>query len=314
MMKKSLALLISLCVALCLTITSCAEIPSRDTTGTESAFRQSVETTAKQQENPGAAASADKKPAEGTNGNENVTSTPNDSGTEQSVQGVVFLHTEEDVDLTNAVLNVYKKINIVVSGGFTSYSTEYIGSAYSDADGKIIYEKPDVPFVIELDLSTLPSGMGVKKRYFSYNDGTSEEALTVELHRVVSAEAYFASHDLNFIFKNSDNENVLVHYEEESRHAVNRGSPSAAPEALAVQYRGNIDCTLTYSGNVSINGVLFPYSADQSHSRLDYADYVSLLYGAKLITEAEKTDMLEKFYETEYGKAYPQGGGCCLPG
>ena len=304
-MKKAILLLIPFCIVLCMIFTACAKIPAYHTTGKESTPEQAVAETTKQSEDRGEDASADKK---GTNGNGIVTGTPGDSGTEQSVQGIVFLHTEEDVDLTGAVLNVYKKVNIVVSGGLTTYGTEYIGSAYSDADGKIIYEKPNVPFVIELDLSTLPSGMGLKKRFFSYNDNSTDEILTVELQRVISAEAYFAGENLNFKFKNADDESVLVNYEAESCHAVNRGSPSAAPDDLAVQYWGDIDCTLTYSGNVSVNGVLFPYSADQVHSRLDYPDYVSLLYGAALITEAEKTQMMEKFYETDYGKSYHSGG------
>ena len=63
-----------------------------------------------------------------------------------------------------------------------------------------------------------------------------------------------------------------------------------------------------------MNGVLLPYSADRTYSRLDYPDYVSLLLKNDLITEDEKTNMLEKFYDTEYGKDYQKGDGCRLPG
>ena len=226
-----------------------------------------------------------------------------------SVSGTIFLHTEEDVDLSGVKIDISKKINIVVSGGLTTYETEYIGSAYSDAEGRIICEFPNDPFVIQFDLSTLPSGMGLTKRLYSYPENAAVEELTVELHKVVSAEAYFAGETLNFRFKNADGESVLVNYEVESCHAVNLGSPNATLDQLAVQYRGDIDCTLTFSGNVNINGALLPYSTDRTYSRLDYPNYVSLLLENDFITEDEKALMLEKFYETEYGKAY-QSGGC----
>lgn len=295
-MKKSIILLVSFCLILCMILTSCAEIPTQDPTGAVTAPNQSTAQQAPTAENT----------SKSTNKTENVPDVPNDSSAEQAI---IFLHTDEDVDLSGVKIDISKKINIVVSGGLTTYETEYIGSAYSDSDGKIICEIPSEPFIMQFDLSSLPSGMGLTKSIFSYNENTSIEDLTVELHKVVSAEAYFAGENLNFLFKNADSENVLVKYKVESCHAVNLGSPNATPAQLVLQYRGDIDCTLTFSGNVNVGGAWLPYSTDRAYSHLDYPDYVSLLLKNALIAEDEKTDMLEKFYETEYGKAY-QSGGC----
>ena len=293
-MKKSLIFLVSLCLILSILLTACAEIPTQDTTQTTAQQAPTVENT-----------------SASTNKTENVPDTSNDSATEQAI---IFLHTDEDVDLSGVKIDISKKINIVVSGGLTTYETEYIGSAYSDSDGKIICEIPSEPFIMQFDLSSLPSGMGLTKRRFSYNENTAIEDLTVELHKVVSAEAYFAGENLNFKFKNADDESVLVNYEVESCHAVNLGAPNATLDQLAVQYRGDIDCTLTFSGNVNVNGALLPYSTDRTYSRLDYPNYVSLLLENDFITEDEKALMLEKFYETDYGKAYQSGGHGCFPG
>ena len=294
-LKKSIISLASLCLVLCMILTACAEISTQDPTGAVTAPNQSTAQQAPTAENT----------SESTNKTENSPDTSNDSATEQAI---IFLHTDEDADLSGVKIDISKKINIVVSGGLTTYETEYIGSAYSDSDGKIICEIPSEPFIMQFDLSSLPSGMGLTKRLFSYNENTSIEDLTIELHKVVSAEAYFAGENLNFKFKNADDESVLVNYEAESCHAVNLGSPNATLDQLAVQYRGDIDCTLTFSGNVNVNGTLLPYSADRTYSRLDYPDYVSLMFENDFITEDEKTQMMEKFYETDYGKSYHSGG------
>lgn len=295
-MKKSIILLVSFCLILCMILTSCAEISTQDPTGAVTAPNQSTAQQAPTAENT----------SKRTNKTENVPDAPNDSAAEQAI---IFLHTDEDVGLSGVKIDISKKINIVVSGGSTTYDLQYLSSAYSDSDGKIICEIPNDPFVIQFDLSTLPSGMGLTKRLYSYPENAAVEELTVELHKVVSAEAYFAGETLNFRFKNADSENVLVNYRAEACHAVNLGSPNATPAQLALQYQGDIDCTFNFSGNVSVNGVLLPYSTDRTYSHLDYPDYVSLLLKNALIAEDEKTDMLEKFYETEYGKAY-QSGGC----
>ena len=292
-MKKSIISLLSFCLAFCMILTACAEIPTQDTT----------QTTAQQE-------LTKEDISQNTNKTENIPDAPNDSAAEQAI---IFLHTEEDVDLSGVKIDISKKINIVVSGGATTYETEYIGSAYSDSDGKMICEIPNEPFIMQFDLSSLPSGMGLTKRLFSYNENTAIEDLTVELYKVVSAEAYFAGDNLNFKFKNADDESVLVNYEVESCHAVNLGSPNATLDQLAVQYRGDIDCTLTFSGNVNVNGALLPYSTDRTYSHLDYPNYVSLLLENGFITEDEKALMLEKFYETDYGKDYQSGGHGCFP-
>ena len=296
-MKKSFIVFLSIFLSLCLFLTSCAQ-----SGGTP----ENMNTHPEQTGSPG--------DEDDTLQNGREESGTDEAGWAPSVQGLVFLYTEEDVDLTGVKLEISKKTNVVVFGGLTTYGAEYIGSVYSDADGKIVYEKPHDPFVLEIDLSTLPSGMGLKKRFYSYHDTSEDEGLTVELQKVVSAEAYFVYRDLNFIFKNADNENVQAYYEVLSHHVVNGGSSGATAEALAEQYSGDIAFTLTHAGNVSVNGVLFSYSVDQAYSEVNYADYVALLYGNNCITEDEKTLMLEKFYATEYGKAYLSEQGCCLPG
>ena len=298
-MKKSLIFLVSFCLILSILLTACAEISTQDPTGAATAPNQSTAQQAPTAENT----------SESTNKTENVPDKTNDSAAEQAI---IFLHTEENVDLSGVKIDISKKINIVVSGGLTTYETEYIGSVYSDSDGKMICEIPSEPFIMQFDLSSLPSGMGLTKRLFSYNENTAIEDLTVELYKVVSAEAYFAGENLNFKFKNADDESVLVNYEVESCHAVNLGSPNATLDQLAVQYRGDIDCTLTFSGNVNVNGALLPYSTDRTYSRLDYPNYVSLLLENDFITEDEKALMLEKFYETDYGQDHQTGG--CFPG
>ena len=292
-MKKSIISLLSFCLAFCMILTACAEIPTQDTTQTTTQQELTKEDI-----------------SQNTNKTENVPDAPNDSAAEQAI---IFLHTDEDADLSGVKIDISKKINIVVSGGLTTYETEYIGSAYSDSDGKIICEIPNEPFIMQFDLSSLPSGMGLTKRLYSYPENATVEDLTVELHKIISAEAYFAGENLNFKFKNADDESLLVNYEAESCHAVNLGSPNATPDQLAVQYRGDIDCTLTFSGNVNVNGALLPYSTDRTYSRLDYPNYVSLLLENGFITEDEKALMLEKFYETDYGKDYQSGGHGCFP-
>lgn len=301
-MKKSIIFLVSFCLSVCLIFTSCANVPTQGTTQGSSA---DSENTVSDTTSGSSAESTSDTESSATTGSSATQTAPMDKG---SASGTIFLHTDEDVDLSGVKIDISKKINIVVSGGLTTYETEYIGSAYSDSDGKIMYEKPSEPFLLELDLSTLPSGMGTKKWHVS-GDNVSDEAVTAELYKVVSAEAYFAGENLNFKFKNADDESVLVNYEVESCHAVNLGSPNATPDQLALQYQGDIDCTLTFSGNVNVGGALLPYSTDRAYSHLDYPDYVSLLLKNALIAEDEKTDMLEKFYETEYGKTY-QSGGC----
>ena len=293
-MKKSLIFLVSFSLILSILLTACAKIPTQDTTQTTTQQELTKEDI-----------------SQNTNKTENVPDTPNDSAVEQAI---IFLHTDEDVDLSGVKIDISKKINIVVSGGLTTYETEYIGSAHSDSDGKMICEIPSEPFIMQFDLSSLPSGMGLTKRLFSYNENTAIEDLTVELYKVVSAEAYFAGENLNFKFKNADDESLLVNYEVESCHAVNLGSPNVTLDQLAVQYRGDIDCTLTFSGNVNVNGALLPYSTDRTYSRLDYPNYVSLLLENDFITEDEKALMLEKFYATDYGKAYQTGNHGCFPG
>ena len=292
-MKKSIISLLSFCLAFCMILTACAEIPTQDTTQTTTQQELTKEDI-----------------SQNTNKTENVPDAPNDSAAEQAI---IFLHTDEDVDLSGVKIDISKKINIVVSGGLTTYETEYIGSAYSDSDGKMICEIPNEPFIMQFDLSSLPSGMGLTKRLYSYPENATVEDLTVELHKIISAEAYFAGENLNFKFKNADDESLLVNYEAESCHAVNLGSSNATLDQLAVQYCGDIDCTLTFSGNVNVNGALLPYSTDRTYSRLDYPNYVSLLLENGFITEDEKALMLEKFYETDYGKDYQSGGHGCFP-
>ena len=143
-MKKSIISLLSFCLAFCMILTACAEIPAQDTT----------QTTAQQE-------LTKEDISQNTNKTENVPDAPNDSAAEQAI---IFLHTEEDVDLSGVKIDISKKINLVVSGGLTTYETEYIGSAYSDSDGKMICEIPSEPFIMHFDLSSLPSGLGLTKR------------------------------------------------------------------------------------------------------------------------------------------------------
>ena len=79
-------------------------------------------------------------------------------------------------------VKIYNKINITaVSKALNTFETEYVSSATSDANGKISFEKPNGPFLIEFDLSTLPSGMGLKKRNISYNQA-SVQSDTVKIN------------------------------------------------------------------------------------------------------------------------------------
>ena len=287
-MKKSLILLISICLSVCLIFTACSQISPQDTTSDiTSDTERAVSTEAADSQNDPSKEAL----AQGT-----------------LAQGTIFLHTEEDVDLSGVKVTISRKINIVVTGGLTSYSVEDIGSAISDSDGKIVYELPTDPFVIRIELDSLPEGMGVTKSFLSYSENDAAEEVTVELHKIVSVEAYFAYDNLNFISKNADSANVHANYAVQSCQVINGSSPNATPDELAVQYQGDIDFKLTHSGYVSVNGVLFPYSADRTYSDLDYPDYVSLMFENDFITEDEKTQMMEKFYETDYGKSYHSGG------
>lgn len=225
----------------------------------------------------------------------------------QSNYMTVFLNSEVDVDLSGVVVNVYKKINIVpLSERLNTFEVEYIGSAISNSEGKISFEKPSEPFMIEFDLETLPAGTGLKKQSISYNQSMVQSE-DVNLYSVVSAEAYFAGDDLNFCFKDSDNENLIVGYEIDSHRIANVDSAKLSEKTLAEKYSGGIDCTLVHSGNVSVNGMPFPYSVNESYSDLNYLQYISLLYDKGCITKDEQTLMLCKFLESDYGESYRTG-------
>ena len=222
----------------------------------------------------------------------------------QSNRFTIFLSSEEDVDLSDISIKVYKKINISpLSEGLFSYEVEYIRSATSDSNGKISFEKPDGPFTIEFDLDTLPSGMGLKQRFLSYNDSTTQSEI-INLQPVVAVEAYFAGENLNFTFKDSANENLFAHHEIDSYNIKNNSSSKSSVSTLAEKYSESIDCTLTYSGTVNVNGALFPYHIDKSYSELDYLQYISLLYDNNCITREEQISCLCNFLESEYGTDY----------
>ncbi len=157
--------------------------------------------------------------------------------------------------------------------------------------------------MIEFDLKTLPSGMGIKKHTISF-DLLSVQSKTVNLYPVVSVEAHLKGDDLNFYFKDFNNENLIVDYEVDSHNIKNNGSLKSSEKALAQKYSGDIDCTFTHFGNINVNGVLFSYDVDEVYSGLDYLQYISLLYHNDCITRDLQSLMLCEFLKSEYGKGH----------
>ena len=70
----------------------------------------------------------------------------------QSNRFTVFLNSENKADLSGVTVKIYNKINITaVSKALNTFETEYVSSATSDANGKISFEKPNGPFLIDFD-------------------------------------------------------------------------------------------------------------------------------------------------------------------
>lgn len=196
----------------------------------------------------------------------------------------------EDVPLAGIRADVYRKVNVVYhTDKLSTWEREFVCSATSDQKGSLSFEKPDGPFVVVLDLSTLPEGTGVRKSMLLYTPDCASD--TVEIHFVASVEPCLVYGRLNFDFKSAENENLLVDFEVTSHHVMEVGNTAADKSALSIE-EASISCTIRHEGEVSVNGTPFSYCLEKEYTGLDKLQYVSLLSEEAVISAEEQAEML----------------------
>ncbi|MBQ8497502.1 MAG: hypothetical protein IJ489_08630 [Clostridia bacterium] len=206
------------------------------------------------------------------------------------------LTSDEDVDLSNIEISIYKQTNIVNhTQNLTTFDKEYFSSAVSNANGEISFEKPQAPFVIEFNMETLPSGTGIKKQTLTYAESINSDNITI--YTISNVEAVFVYNELNFHFKNSDNENVLAIYEIVS-HDID--------ERLMTTTMGSntISCALQHYGQVDVNGTSFAYTISQEYLDMTEIEHTELLYNHGLITEEQRLANICAVLQKENGNQY----------
>lgn len=210
----------------------------------------------------------------------------------QTTDQAFFLQfaSSEDVPLAGIRADVYRKVNVVYhTDKLSTWEREFVCSATSDQKGSLSFEKPDGPFVVVLDLSTLPEGTGVRKSMLLYTPDCASD--TVEIHSVASVEPCFVYGRLNFDFKSAENENLLVDFEVTSHHVMEVGNAAAEKSALSIE-EASISCTIRHEGEVSVNGTPFSYCLEKEYTGLDKLQYVSLLSEEAVISAEEQAEML----------------------
>lgn len=210
----------------------------------------------------------------------------------QTTDQAFFLQfaSSEDVPLAGIRADVYRKVNVVYhTDKLSTWEREFVCSATSDQKGSLSFEKPDGPFVVVLDLSTLPEGTGVRKSMLLYTPDCASD--TVEIHSVASVEPCFVYGRLNFDFKSAENENLLVDFEVTSHHVMEVGNAAVEKSALSIE-EASISCTIRHEGEVSVNGTPFSYCLEKEYTGLDKLQYVSLLSEEAVISAEEQAEML----------------------
>lgn len=206
-----------------------------------------------------------------------------------SDQFTIILNCEETVDMTGVEISVYKKVNVKqYTDNLSSYDKEYVCSAMSDKNGIIHFDRPAGDYIVEFDLSTLPSGTGITKQIIDYTQSVTND--TVTLYPITSIEAILTQGNINFKFKNSNNA-VLTNYEILS-HTIENVSNMESTINTG-EYIG-MNLTLSHMGQIDVNGTVYPYSVNEEFTELTLTEYLSILHINDIISEEEYAELLCK--------------------
>ena len=173
----------------------------------------------------------------------------------------VFFHCKENIDLSGIEVTLQRRGDDFGKMPLT---------AVSDSEGKVSFEKPDCDVMVKANYRTLPAGMGIKKaNYITLED--NQNVVHIEVYPIDSVEPVFErpNSPLNFNLKNNEYGYVAAKKTIVSQNLTMVESPS--------ETEGRVNCTMTYTGEVSVGDVLYPYTISMEYRDLDSVQYQILL-------------------------------------
>jgi len=147
------------------------------------------------------------------------------------------------IDIYDSVLERY---DADVSGYL--YAHSYSFSAYTDKDGSVTFKKPSERFLIEVDLTTLPDGIGIDKVTAFYGD-ISQRSDSLNVSSIADVVVSYDSSAANGVLVsilNANGEEIKAHY------TINPDTVSNARSAL-------YDKTSRISGSVTVGSIVEYY-------------------------------------------------------
>lgn len=196
------------------------------------------------------------------------------------------------VDLSDIDIKVYSLTVAYTdpTSGQNDYYDNYVFTVNPAKGGAFTFSKPSAEFKIEIDLSTLPSGIGVDKFECTYENGQINDTFTL-----------YSVHNAEMVMENAYSTPTVICYAQNGNRIFADYDIRLSAESAAVSRSASIDIlktqSATFSGAVS-SGKSFSFSKTFDLSEMSSLDKVNFYANTKMITEEEKIERYCDLVET----------------
>ncbi len=196
------------------------------------------------------------------------------------------------VDLSDIDIKVYSLTVAYTdpTSGQNDYYDNYVFTVNPAKGGVFTFSKPSAEFKIEIDLSTLPSGIGVDKFECTYENGQINDTFTL-----------YSVHNAEMVMENAYSTPTVICYAQNGNRIFADYDIQLSAESAAVSRSASIDIlktqSATFSGAVS-SGNSFSFSKTFDLSEMSSLDKVNFYANTKMITEEEKIERYCDLVET----------------